>query len=478
MVEKNDFKIDEYPGNITEIGDVSGFGMTINCVIGTGFFAIPCCYYIAGLPLAIIMTLICGLMSGIGAIWSIEVQARARNYDMCNKDRDLLDASNNKLTFRKIEYSEFGYIFSGRKGRIFISGVLLLYTQGSLWSYVSVFSSTSANLFSKYILRRKEDCIMELASTKECHTVFYLCVVGYAIYVFIVVLFELDKLRYLQNFFTIYRFFSFSLMVVSAIISLACNGSQWPADNKTGWYAFKFRGFPMLFASVSVGLNGHFNLPNALCVLLRRPKAHAHAIAFFATLTAATLYIACSSVMAFALGPDTHAFVVLNWSRFGTRGFAPEGTELVQSWWSITLKMIIMLFPMMNMMSSYPLVVGTVGGSLYSFLTDEVKQKFGRPLLIACRYAAATLPFLLGALMPNLQSITDFAGLFAIFLEVFIPAYYLQRSKRIFGDAARTPYTGWWSHTGLVVFVFTVAVLFFTYGVVQFIMDYAIGGGE
>eukprot|EP00770_Monocercomonoides_exilis_P010471 MONOS_10420.1-p1 / transcript=MONOS_10420.1 / gene=MONOS_10420 / organism=Monocercomonoides_exilis_PA203 / gene_product=amino acid transporter, putative / transcript_product=amino acid transporter, putative / location=Mono_scaffold00474:5939-7478(+) / protein_length=463 / sequence_SO=supercontig / SO=protein_coding / is_pseudo=false len=456
--------------------------MVINAIIGTGFFAIPHTYYHSGLIFSLLMTFFCSVFSGLSAIWTLDVVARARGYSYSKENGAFHTSNLNKFTYKRIEFSKFAFIFTGKWGQIACAIILCCYCFGTLWAYCSVFSSTTANLMSRYILSSSQECIIESDPTSQCRLVYSLCVVFFAVCVSILQIFELSKISFVQVFFTIYRFVAFTLIVVSCIISFAFRGSPWTKDpSLPNWASFQMAGFPTLFSSASVALNCAFNIPGILTPL--KSKKNAGKAAIGAIATSALIYGSVASIIALALGPDVLQFVMLNWAMFGKKGFEPLARAggsaeqgLVQgSWWSNIIKIVVMLFPMMSTLSSFPITAGTVGFSLLSSLPVSFQTKLGKAGPIIFRFGVSVIPFILAILFPVLGFIIQFSGLFAIVLISIIPPLFEIISKRKCGMEQRTPYSGWWSHDVVCVIALVYGVGTFIYSFIQFVMRAARG---
>ncbi|KAH7829974.1 putative amino acid transporter [Monocercomonoides exilis] len=467
---------DEDPKGIRELSAISSFGVVINAIIGTGFFSVPQTYYQSGMALSIVMTVFCGLFSMLGAAWVLEGVSRARGYDHARKNNIQHNSQMNIFTFRQIELSEIAYIFAGNKGRIFAFVIFGMYALGSLWAYVSMFASTSANLLMLYAIGDPEDCIIESSPSLKCQFTYLMCVVFFAICVMLLETMAMDKLAIFQGFFTIYRFVAFSAILVACVISLVNNGAFWlkPSDPSISSNIFRVdpAGFPGLFSATSFALNCGYNLPNILTPM-KRGKKNALKVAMTALLTAMVIYIGLSIILSLTLGEDTLQFVILNFARYGKKGFQRmSDTRVVETnWFSLIIKFVVMLFPMLNMISSFPLVCGSISFNFYSSLPAKAKLALGSLGPVLFRFCVTLLPFILAAFLPSLGIIIKFCGLSAVFLIIFIPAFFQFYGKRKCGSEWKTPYSGWWSHNIFVLIAMLYGAFALIYSIVQFIMD-------
>jgi amino acid transporter len=150
-----------------------------------------------------------------------------------------------------------------------------------------VFASVTANLAQKYVLHIPDkygivdECVIERvyflwvyliflfqllhyyfilqSPVPECQFIYIICVCVFSTAVLVIMLFEVDRLRFLNTFFAIYRIVALVLMVVSCVISLAINGPRWGENSPTEppndhWYSLKWGGFTGLFGATATGL--------------------------------------------------------------------------------------------------------------------------------------------------------------------------------------------------------------------------------
>ncbi|KAA6372003.1 MAG: hypothetical protein EZS28_032470, partial [Streblomastix strix] len=485
LLEQGGIDEDEHPHEIKTFNSLTGFGVVLNCIIGTGFFALPYGFQRSGLPLAIGFTLFAAMFSVLGAIFTLETMSRARGYEYAKERNIPHNSSMNKTTYKRYEMVIFAKTFGGLTGSIFVQIALVLYAFGALSAYISVFGSSLSNLIMRYIWQDPVDCVMEKDPSLNCQMMYSLCVFFFAVIVLILEIFELGNISFIQMFFTGYRILAFALIIISCIISLAYNGSYWvhpyispseivPTEAQTHWYSFAMSGFNSLFSGAAFALNCAYNLPNALQSLNISRKRNSKGIVMAAIITSGSIYIIIASLIALTIGKDTLTFVILNWGRFGKHGFVPtgeSGTVSEESWISVIIKLIVMLNPMMNQISVFPIIASSVGFSLYSFVPIKVRQALGTHVAtLLFRYMASILPFIFALFIPKLGTIVEFAGLFAIFLVAIVPSVFQYLSKRKLGSEWKTPFSGWWSNNFFVLidFIFgVVALIYLIYGFIR-----------
>ncbi|KAH7816516.1 putative amino acid transporter [Monocercomonoides exilis] len=467
--------LDEAPDSATE-GDAKGmgkcrsFGMILNVIIGTGFFAIPHAYYKSGLPLSIIATVLATGFGMLGAVWTLETVSRSRGFKYAKSKQLKHKVFMNKITSLQIEFSESMGIFCGKIGAAFCHIVMLLYALGSLWAYVSMFSSIGASITMQYILKWEGECIIEDNPSFSCRTVYSFFVALLCALMIGFESFNMNWMSHVQSFFMGYRVVAFLLIALSCIVSLVVNGNKWTNSlqesiekmesyhSEMKMFGFNWSGFPTLFSAVCFAFNCAYNLPS-IVPLMGKERHSAGCLTVVALVVSGTLYLGLGVLLAVTLGPSTREFVILNWADFGQKGFQMDGqTDVdaasqagkdglkIPAAFAIAIKLTVMLFPMANILSVFPLIAGSVGFSFFSSFPDHFKKSYGRAGPLLLRYLVTLPPFLLALFFPSLDVVIEFCGLSAVFLVVFIPALLQFESKRKCGTEWGTPYSGWWSH--------------------------------
>lgn len=126
-----------------------------------------------------------------------------------------------------------------------------------------------------------------------------------------------------------------------------------------------------------------------------------------------------------------------------------------------------MLYPILNLISVYPLIAISLASNLQHLAPKKFALKYPRVVKYASRVGAALPPILAGTAFGDLDVIFTFTGLFAFFIQFFIPAVMFEISKRrmrkIYGPGSEvTVYSTRWTSNPITVWtVFTLGVLAF-----------------
>jgi hypothetical protein len=301
----------------------------------------------------------------------------------------------------------------------------------------------------------------------------------FAAVVMVLQLLDVKKLSIFQAPFTVYRFVSFGLIFVSCVISLAYNGSFWSEDGFAAaaaaepnvphqpfysWYAFRTEGIEPVVAATAFAFTASFYVPSLISALPGEKK-YAHVPVALAMAICVGLYVVLSIIPAITLGPTTRNFLILNYARYGSRGFVlPQPHDAVApppiptNTWSLIIKFVIMLFPVMNLISVFPLATSGLTASLYNSVPARIQTRLGPLGPPGLRIIVTCAPFILAVFIPTLGIIVHFVGMSAVNIGLLLPSISQLISIYKMRPHWKTPHSGFWSHPFLAVIVLLFAI--------------------
>lgn len=132
---------------------------------------------------------------------------------------------------------------------------------------------------------------------------------------------------------------------------------------------------------------------------------------------------------------------------------------------AVLVQLVVMFFPVINVVSAFPLVTVTIGDNLVHSLPQHVQDQVPlRTLKVMCRLSVALPPLLLATVFKRLDIVFSVAGLFGFLLSLTFPTVFQLISikycmARWPGSwvAAYTPYT-WWPISNFYVAAALVAL--------------------
>jgi amino acid permease len=471
----------------TTYSGIVGYAVTINFIIGAGVLGLPYAFYMAGVPLTLITLGFFSFFLVLGCWWVLEILARAQGVGEAgvgDGDGDVQPV-NRIVAFTKVSYTQFCGVFGGPAGKACAQLVVVCYCYGALWAYVATFSSSLAMVVFEFAVPT-ERCNIYRNPSAACQNTYYASVAFYALLVVPLSLMEITEQQVLQLVLTFYRFLAFALMLATVCVSLAVDGpmpSTAPPGEPSLW-SLKWAGFGLMFPSAAVALCVHYNLPDALTPC--RAKSHLRLIVTGAQLTALFFYVAIGALCAIHFNPPD-PLITLNWQSFTGRGGGwGKGPA---RWWAVLIQMTIVLFPVIDLVNVFPLVVVTLSSNLTTFFHPT--NKFWRfvPIIgasargkhVFVRLLAAVLPLIAGATMGKLDKIFTVTGMFGFAIEFVIPTIFQYLSVRYMvarwgPGAAATPYSGWHSRPFWVFLELAVGIAAWVAAVVFTIITWTKGG--
>ncbi|KNC46149.1 uncharacterized protein AMSG_00267 [Thecamonas trahens ATCC 50062] len=428
------YEVPRVTGGTEEVETYSrlvGFGTMINYIIGTGVFSIPFAYYKAGWRLTTICVIIFAFLALVCVFYVVEVLARAEGvlaltdsgkplltessslvnsgphahphaargdaeadeYSSAKagsvagrgRTESTLDAAGtaseadaagyprNRIGYRRFDFVAASRLFGGVRMQVFTQVVMALYCYGVLWSFVAVFASSADTLFFKYALSK--DCSIYDDPSHSCQTGYYLWVTAFGIFVVIVSTRDVAEQKWLQMIMTVYRFCAFCVLVISAGVALKYPNTFDPESSSTSapyishaTEHVKWSGFGTAFTFSAVALNVHYNMPNVIQPIT--PKRSLLGLTAAGISVAAFCYLLIGALCGMAFGSGVTPLITLNWNSYtGRAGGWGEGHTL---WWAYIVKLSVMLFPTLDMLTVYPLIcIFTITG-LFAFFLELI----------------------------------------------------------------------------------------------------------
>jgi len=262
---------------------------------------------------------------------------------------------------------------------------------------------------------------------------------------------------------------------VSLVIGFA-NPNPFVPEGSKSRIAYKtlvdWGGFATIFTTASVALNFHFSAPEIICPM--KSKTHVFAVTSSALGVAFGFYFAVGVMTSMYFGPHTLPLATLNWQNYTGMEGGWGGNLEARPWYALFVQLWVMLFPVFDMLSVFPLVAITLAENIHSFIpqawTERTSNRF---VTFVCRLSSSIPPILFAAGLNKLDLIFNFTGLFAFFLLIIFPALlqfasitYCQTSWDVGCITTwQTSYSGHFSHKGyaLASIGFGVAALVFSF---------------
>eukprot|EP00128_Syssomonas_multiformis_P015509 Colp12_sorted_trinity150504_noHs@28947 len=448
LIPKGDVESEETYGIDKPYGSFNAYCVCVNYIIGTGVFGLPIAMTKAGLGFGIICLTVGGITATFCMNYLLEAMARAEGHTQAILTKSSTPV--NKVTYRKFDYGRMSKMFMGLWGKGFCNSTVLFYVYGCLWAYAAVFSTSIASLYYSFA-DSTVSCDFDKGEViPGCNHAYYIALACYAAVVVPMALLDVHEQAFVQLLLTFYRFTSFGTMLITTIIYMASN-SERTHDRFISLMDIKPAGFAQIFTACALALNCHSNMPDALQPV--KDKSKLKSITSAALMTATFVYMLLGFLCAIAF-EDVKALITLNWENYTACGDGWEdcpkgaGAYIVQMW--------VRLFPVVDMLSVYPLLSLTLANNMAQSLPHHIKRTWPeRRVRIILRLLASVPPIALAAGLKSLEIIFSIAGLFGFILEIVLPCLLYLSSKRYmereYGEkGSMTPYKSVVSHPFLV----------------------------
>uniref|UniRef100_A0AAV1UWX3 Amino acid transporter transmembrane domain-containing protein n=1 Tax=Peronospora matthiolae TaxID=2874970 RepID=A0AAV1UWX3_9STRA len=420
-------------------GPAVTLAMALNYIIGTGCFGLPYAFMEAGIGLSLTLLVVGVLGSLITMNYTLESLARAEG--VCAATGG--GVPRHQITYRKFDFATIAEMFVGRMGKVAVQLVMGLYCVGSLWSYASVFSSSTASIFFTYVVGDSCD-VYGASPSPGCLDAYYVFMAIFSVIVLSMVLMDISDQALVQKFLSVYRLVAFALMFMTMTVKVVSDGSDAMASRYAAIGLVNWQNFGKGFGPTLLALNCQYNMPDALQPL--NPKSKARFVAFAALLIAGSCYLLVGLLGALSFD-EINPLATLMWSSYSGCGNGWDECGYSNPF-GIMVQLIILLFPVINVVSAYPMVGVTVGDNMLksfpSHLTARLGEGFTRSL---CRLSVAAPPILFALAFKRLDFIFAVAGLFGFLLGLTIPCWFQVIGSRYcqgvwgFSGAAITEFT-------------------------------------
>lgn len=354
----------------------------------------------------------------------------------------------------KFEYTELVHMFLGKFAeKIYIFAVSL--TQYlALWGYTAVFSSAVAVQFP---------ICYDFVADYNIYTLVYAAVV------IPLSCLNLDEQVVFQLMLSACRFVLIFFMIYTAIRATYDTDTTYFVSQQEaeGAESVRFEGFYSMFSILVYSALFHNGIP-----VLSEPVADKKRLGdvFKATLVlCSVLFWTLGYFIANFFGHNVEQSTNLNWRDYvgGTGHPTRDDDQWSAGWtgtaiWAEALSFFVLVFPAINVVSSFPLNAIVLGNNLMAAVYEEDVHEYESnvKLRVLFRLLSSVPPILGAVLVRELGLITSYAGIFAIATAfVFPPLLYIQSKSMTEerGLKKRTCYEGLGSSIVWAICIFSLS---------------------
>eukprot|EP01134_Creolimax_fragrantissima_P001889 CFRG1889T1 len=456
---------------VTPFSNTTAVAVCLNYIIGTGCFGLPFAFTSTGLGLTSILLLAGGGFAFISLNYTLEVIARGEGVSAALENRSNVPV--HEMTYRKFGFTGLSSLFSGPALQNTTQFVMTAYAMGTLWLYASIFSSSVSAIFFTYVLHDECDVYASIHSNR-CEASYFVCMAIFACIVITLGLQDLGDQALVQKMLSAYRVVAFFVMVITLIIKLSFDSKEEVADRVEEIGLFDFNRFAMGFGPCMLAITCQYNIPDAIQPLT--DKHQARRVTFIALFTSVVLYYVLGVLGALAF-EHVNPLVTLNWNDYTACGGGWDKCPLNHT--AIVVQLIVMLFPVVNVTSAYPMVSITLGDNMMGLLPHELSEKFGSSnIKTISRLLCLVPPLVLATFFKKIEIIFTLSGMFGFVLSLILPCslqlvsidYCVEKFGTL--QSSVTPYTVQFiSGKAMTTFMFVISILLTLTAVGTFFMS-------
>lgn len=430
------FLFRQQPSNLARFGLWTGYFFTVNVVVGSGFLTLPYAFSRSGWALALFFMILIAILSFYLARQVLEILARVE----CMKQleevqifierptfRQLIfggcpkviipDEVKLEITDRRFDLSCLAGILLGKNYGIAYMVFLYLFMTGAQVGYGSIFASSFA---ATVPLGFSDTC-----NIYEDAEVFGACRVNYwfylAIYTAFMMYLTIKGLReqvWVQSVLTMMRFLVIGIIVFTCIALISGhsnikNGDYTPLEIPQ---AINIETMLSSLPSIFFAFIYQMQFPS-IAEFIHDKKRNLHYIILMVGVTTITIYLMIAMLVPIAVhGVKPQCSIEYS-------NYSAGYSQSERPWWTYIIAFIVVLFPALDVFSSFPLMAVAVSDNLLTmkygisnedFVNDKIKRNY--------RILSVAIPLCISFLLFDLGEIIDWVGISGFILApVAIP---------------------------------------------------------
>lgn len=434
------FLYKQQPSNLARFGMWIGYFFSINVVIGAGFLTLPHSFNNSGWLISLILMTIIAVQNYYIGLELIEIVSKIE----CIKQIEETGVDVPRPTFREIFKGTFtniqipeeikpeivdrrfdlstivGMMFGSLFGKLYMFGLYLFLT-GAQVSYVSIFASS----FSSTIPLGFSD-VCNIYEDEEffgaCRPNYWIYLVIYSIIMMYLTIKGLREQRWMQAALTIMRFVIMFLIIVTCLALIATSSNIKNNDHVS------FEMPPLVNARNILG-----SIPNiafafvyqlqfpSIAEFLKDKEKNLKKIVLLVGITSYVVYFFIAMIVPVAIH-NVNPECSIEYSEYSA-GYSQSDRPA----WTYIIAYIVVLFPAIDVFSSFPVMAITVADNLQTIRegvsNEDFENKSNQKLY---RIFAVVVPVFVGFFMFDLSEIVSWVGMVGFLLvQVVIPILHI-----------------------------------------------------
>jgi amino acid permease len=409
----------------------------INCVIGAGFLSLPWAYSNGGwLFCTVFQVVISGVSYYLYSLY-LEVMARVDVLIRLKQDdRALTPVSFTKflalvkrrrtkpllraeyipeITNRRLDAAEIvKEVFGGPMYVIYVIGIFC-FLIGSEVAYASIFSSSLAAHIPLGALSTC-DIYAPTASLSSCRVNYRIFTAVFSVLMVYFTIKGFSEQVWMQSVMTFMRFLVMVVVISASLHSIAThsnfsntdfNNVEWPPAFNSAAIG---KAIPILFFANMFTMT----VPSLAEVVKNRPYTLPR-IGLLTVLTCGVTYLILGLAVSFAVY-DVPSMSNIAFSYYSA-GYAQDERPI----WTVLVEYIVLLFPALDVVSSFPLYSIVLSDNLFSmFYGQRLDKDLHKHALLFCKLLSCLPALVIAFFVHDLGHILDWTGLFGFYLILFM----------------------------------------------------------
>ncbi|XP_049852605.1 transmembrane protein 104 homolog isoform X2 [Schistocerca gregaria] len=333
------------------------------------------------------------------------------------------------LSNKKYEINEMLDVAVGKWASNAYSTIISLFMYTALLSYSTVVASSLVTLVPFPGITTEIYCNVYASQIEpSCLLSYNLYLVIFFLLVLPIAFLEISEQKILQIALTIFRFVTIFIIVITTLIALFAMpyGSLFIDSKPYSSFTDSFvpSGIPIIYATIVFAQLCHHSVPGVI-----QPIKNKHRIRWvfpFALFTTFLMYALVGLITSAYFGTNAFPMINLNWITYTGAGFNGQNIPV----YARIISAVVVLFPIIDIVSAYPLNSVTLSSNLYSALPASVRMRDSKLIKIALRLVASIPPIILSSFIRDLGVIVQISSVFGFFITFFAPAILQLATKK------------------------------------------------
>ncbi|OMJ74345.1 hypothetical protein SteCoe_26734 [Stentor coeruleus] len=434
-----------------------GYFYTINSIIGSGMLAIPWAYSEGGWLLGVLSQIFTTTFTLILSYHQIQIMSRievlcnlskrgyriipvkpsqflARTFpedfivsDKGYKEEEELLEIKDKPVISQVRFDlcEMISVLLGKSGAVLFGISLSLSIYGALVAYCSIFASSLASTIPIFGLNTCNIYDDSIEFADDCWKIYWFYLFIFLVSMSLLVIIGLKEQAGFQSVMSIMRFLVIFLILGTSIEAISSDTNLTDSNSNNGSLdLINPMSIGITLPIIYLATSFHSTIP---CTLqyVRNKNINVPRIINSSLFTITILYTLIGIFVPLSKS-NPESMMTINWIDY-------TGGHSDQSWWSMTIMYIIILFPALDIFSLFPILAIALSDNLMALQYGKFNENsISKETFFFYRFLVIIPPVMVAMLFYSLGYILDFTGTLSIFVAgVFVPLMSIASRKMV-----------------------------------------------